>query len=64
MRWLKTLKDRGVAAQQGEARNGPSPREADDADTSVIFVYSAFGWYCMEPNSDPLEPPAFLMKVA
>ena len=64
MRWLRILKERGVAAHQDDGRNGPSQREAGYADTSVIFVYSAFGWYYMEPNSDPLEPPTFAMKVA
>jgi hypothetical protein len=64
MRWLRILKDCGVAAQQDEGRSADSRSEAGDANTGVIFVYSAFGWYCMEPNSDPLEPPGFMMKVA
>jgi hypothetical protein len=62
MRWLRNLKDRGVSARDDEKRENRFARDADDP--GVIFVYSAFGWYYMEQNSDPMEAPGFAMKVA
>lgn len=62
MRWLRNLKDRGVPARQDEKCRTRFVKDKDDP--GVIFVYSAFGWYYMEQNSDPMEAPGFLMKVA